>query len=54
MCVPLALLLITELIVMLLQQLIFPGVGAFSQAMNALRDKKYAEPLAKYIASGKP
>jgi len=35
-------------------QLIFPGVGAYGQAMNALREKGYAEPLARYIASGKP
>ncbi|KAK9896432.1 Imidazoleglycerol phosphate synthase [Cystobasidium minutum MCA 4210] len=35
-------------------QLVFPGVGAFGQAMAALREKGFAEPLKKYIASGKP
>lgn len=36
------------------QKLIFPGVGAFGPAMEALRVKGYDEPLVKYIQSGKP
>ncbi|CAH7690325.1 imidazole glycerol phosphate synthase hisHF, partial [Phakopsora pachyrhizi] len=35
-------------------KLIFPGVGAFGPAMNALRSKGYAESLIEYIKSGKP
>ncbi|KAI8069431.1 hypothetical protein BC940DRAFT_318279 [Gongronella butleri] len=35
-------------------RLIFPGVGAFGHAMEALHAKGYAEPLKAYIASGKP
>ncbi|KAA1076165.1 Histidine biosynthesis bifunctional protein hisB [Puccinia graminis f. sp. tritici] len=35
-------------------KLIFPGVGAFGPAMEALRAKGYAEPLIEYIRSGKP
>ncbi|WFD01930.1 dCMP deaminase [Malassezia obtusa] len=38
----------------LTQKLLFPGVGAFGTAMQALADKGYLEPLRKYIASGKP
>ncbi|KAI9189272.1 Histidine biosynthesis bifunctional protein hisB [Blastocladiella emersonii ATCC 22665] len=34
--------------------LIFPGVGAFGQAMAGLRAKGYVEPLLAYIRSGKP
>lgn len=37
-----------------LQKLLFPGVGAFEQALNSLRRQGYAEPLKKYIASGRP
>ena len=36
------------------QKLLFPGVGAFGSAMKVLREKGYAEPLKRYIASGKP
>lgn len=36
------------------QKLLFPGVGAFGQAMKSLHAKGYAEPLKKYIASGRP
>ncbi|ORX47738.1 imidazole glycerol phosphate synthase HisHF [Hesseltinella vesiculosa] len=35
-------------------RLIFPGVGAFGHAMEALHQKGYAEPLKEYIASGRP
>ncbi|KAI9272747.1 hypothetical protein BDA99DRAFT_556352 [Phascolomyces articulosus] len=35
-------------------KLIFPGVGAFGHAMEALNKKGYAEPLKEYIASGRP
>ncbi len=35
------------------EKLIFPGVGAFEQAMGVLRSKEYTEPLREYIqASG--
>ncbi|KAI8366062.1 uncharacterized protein BYT42DRAFT_540679 [Radiomyces spectabilis] len=36
------------------EKLIFPGVGAFGHAMEALNIKGYAEPLKQYIASGRP
>lgn len=36
------------------RKLIFPGVGAFGQAMIALREKGYVKPLQEYIASNKP
>ncbi|KAI9306865.1 hypothetical protein BJ944DRAFT_262838 [Cunninghamella echinulata] len=36
------------------EKLIFPGVGAFGHAMEALHKKGYAEPLKQYLASGKP
>ncbi|CDS08374.1 hypothetical protein LRAMOSA02322 [Lichtheimia ramosa] len=36
------------------QKLIFPGVGAFGHAMEALNSKGYSEPLKQYIASGRP
>ncbi|KAI8141494.1 hypothetical protein BJV82DRAFT_670417 [Fennellomyces sp. T-0311] len=36
------------------EKLIFPGVGAFGHAMEALESKGYAEPLKQYIASGRP
>ncbi|PLW17299.1 hypothetical protein PCANC_09678 [Puccinia coronata f. sp. avenae] len=35
-------------------KLIFPGVGAFGPAMEALRAKGYDTPLIEYIQSGKP
>ncbi|KAH8548491.1 hypothetical protein BGW37DRAFT_430918 [Umbelopsis sp. PMI_123] len=35
-------------------KLIFPGVGAFGHAMDALQAKGFVEPLKEYIASGKP
>ncbi|KAI0094809.1 imidazole glycerol phosphate synthase HisHF [Irpex rosettiformis] len=34
--------------------LIFPGVGAFGQAIDALESNGLLEPLREYIASGKP
>jgi glutamine amidotransferase/cyclase len=34
--------------------LIFPGVGAFGQAIRALDSKGFIEPLRKYLLSGKP
>ncbi|GJE87654.1 imidazoleglycerol phosphate synthase [Phanerochaete sordida] len=34
--------------------LIFPGVGAFGQAIDALESKGFLQPLRDYIASGKP
>ncbi|KAI8086464.1 uncharacterized protein BX664DRAFT_282423 [Halteromyces radiatus] len=36
------------------EKLIFPGVGAFGHAMEALNKKGYATPLKEYIASGRP
>ncbi|CAO3624651.1 unnamed protein product [Cunninghamella echinulata] len=36
------------------EKLIFPGVGAFGHAMEALQKKGYADPLKQYLASGKP
>lgn len=36
------------------QKLLFPGVGAFGQALASLKRDGYAEPLKEYIASGKP
>ncbi|WFD33794.1 dCMP deaminase [Malassezia cuniculi] len=35
-------------------RLIFPGVGSFGHAMEALARDGYAEPLRRYIASGRP
>ncbi|KAJ2770653.1 Histidine biosynthesis bifunctional protein hisB [Coemansia nantahalensis] len=35
-------------------KIIFPGVGAFGYAMQALRDKGFAEPLRRFVASGRP
>ncbi|KAK9759752.1 Histidine biosynthesis bifunctional protein hisB, partial [Basidiobolus ranarum] len=35
-------------------KIIFPGVGAFGSAMDALVAKGYVEPIKQYIASGKP
>lgn len=34
--------------------MIFPGVGAFGSAMEALHKKELVEPLKAYIASGRP
>ncbi|NOZ83783.1 MAG: imidazole glycerol phosphate synthase subunit HisH [Epsilonproteobacteria bacterium] len=34
--------------------IIFPGVGAFKDAMEALDDRGLREPLRRYIAGGKP
>ena len=31
------------------EKLIFPGVGAFEQAMGVLRSKDYTEPLKEFI-----
>jgi len=33
---------------------IFPGVGAFKDAMDALYERKLVEPLKQFIKSGKP
>ncbi|KAI9482371.1 Histidine biosynthesis bifunctional protein hisB [Coemansia sp. RSA 989] len=35
-------------------KIIFPGVGAFGYAMQALREKGFIEPLKNFIASGRP
>jgi glutamine amidotransferase len=35
-------------------QLVLPGVGAFSDAMAALTSRSLAEPILSFIASGKP
>ncbi|KAI5476202.1 glutamine amidotransferase / cyclase [Pseudohyphozyma bogoriensis] len=35
-------------------KILFPGVGSFDQAMKSLRKKGYAEPLKKYLATGRP
>ena len=35
-------------------KLLFPGVGAFGTAMEALSKKGYLEPLRAYIKSCKP
>ncbi|KAG9304268.1 hypothetical protein G9A89_019830 [Geosiphon pyriformis] len=40
--------------VLIADKLIFPGVGAFGNAMQSLVSKKYVEPLKQYIGSGKP
>ena len=34
--------------------LILPGVGAFADAMAHLREQRLTQPLAEYIASGRP
>ena len=36
------------------EKLIFPGVGAFEQAMGVLRSKEYTEPLREYIQASSP
>ena len=35
--------------IMAAEKLIFPGVGAFEQAMGVLRSKEFTEPLREYI-----
>ncbi|KAK4693006.1 hypothetical protein P7C70_g9017, partial [Phenoliferia sp. Uapishka_3] len=35
-------------------KILFPGVGNFGSALASLRSKGFAEPLKKYIASGRP
>jgi len=35
-------------------KLVLPGVGAYSDAMAALRERKLVEPLRQAIATGKP
>ncbi|SCV67769.1 BQ2448_5380 [Microbotryum intermedium] len=35
-------------------RILFPGVGSFDSALQSLRDKGFAEPLKRYIASGRP
>ncbi|ORY72436.1 Imidazoleglycerol phosphate synthase [Leucosporidium creatinivorum] len=35
-------------------RILFPGVGAIRSALSSLREKGFAEPLKKYIASGRP
>ncbi|KAL8286934.1 hypothetical protein RQP46_003940 [Phenoliferia psychrophenolica] len=35
-------------------KILFPGVGAFGSALASLRKKGFAEPLKKFIASGRP
>lgn len=36
------------------QGIILPGVGAFADAMAALKEKSWIEPLRQYAASGRP
>jgi len=36
------------------QRLLFPGVGAYGQAMDALKTKGYTEALRDYVGSGRP
>ncbi|GAA5932165.1 imidazoleglycerol-phosphate synthase [Sporobolomyces koalae] len=35
-------------------RILFPGVGSFGSALEGLRKRGFAEPLKKYLASGKP
>ncbi|GAA5868497.1 hypothetical protein JCM1840_007019 [Sporobolomyces johnsonii] len=35
-------------------RILFPGVGAFGSALASLRKRGFAEPLKKYLASGRP
>jgi len=35
--------------IMSAEKLIFPGVGAFEQAMGVMQRKEYTEPLKEYI-----
>lgn len=45
---------LSALIMHVLQSLIFPGVGAFGQAVTALETRGFLQPLRDYIASGRP
>jgi glutamine amidotransferase/cyclase len=36
------------------EKLVFPGVGAFGNMMQILKDKKYAEPLKTYLRADRP
>eukprot|EP00873_Tetraselmis_striata_P046407 jgi/Tetstr1/466671/TSEL_011159.t1 len=36
------------------ERLLFPGVGAYGQAMDAMRSKGYIDPLKEYLSSGRP
>ncbi|KXS09748.1 glutamine amidotransferase/cyclase [Gonapodya prolifera JEL478] len=36
------------------QKLLFPGVGAFGSAMEAINSRGYAQPIKDYINSGRP
>ena len=36
------------------EKLVFPGVGAFGNMMNILRDRNFAEPLKAYLRSDRP
>ena len=38
----------------LFQVLVFPGVGAYGQAISSLERHGYVEPLKRYIAAGRP
>jgi glutamine amidotransferase/cyclase len=38
----------------LVQKLIFPGVGSFSQAISSLHSKNLFTPLQAYLSSGRP
>ncbi|KAJ1916801.1 Histidine biosynthesis bifunctional protein hisB [Mycoemilia scoparia] len=38
----------------LADKIIFPGVGAFGYAIEAMKSKGFCEPLKNYIASGRP
>jgi imidazole glycerol-phosphate synthase subunit HisH len=35
-------------------RLVLPGVGAFADGMQGLRDRQLVEPIARYAASGRP
>ncbi|MEI7431788.1 MAG: imidazole glycerol phosphate synthase subunit HisH [Betaproteobacteria bacterium] len=41
-------------VVMAASSLVLPGVGAFSNGMNGLRERGLVDPLKAYAASGKP
>ena len=36
------------------ERLVFPGVGAFGQAMDILKQRDYTQALRDYIAADKP
>lgn len=36
------------------ERLLFPGVGAYGQGMDALKSKGFVEPLTEYLHSGRP